>query len=82
MRRIILPEKGEPAANIPVDRLIGRAVVIDISAKAAVDPDYTLTPEDVTAWEAINGTIARGWIVLLRTGWSSPLARQACLPWR
>jgi kynurenine formamidase len=48
-------EKGEPAANIPVDRLIGRAVVIDISAKAAVDPDYTLTPEDVTAWEAING---------------------------
>ena len=48
-----------------------RAAVIDISAKAAVDPDYTLTPEDVTAWEAINGTIARGSIVLLRTGWSS-----------
>ena len=64
-------EKGEPAADIPVDRLIGRAAVIDISAKAAVDPDYTLTPEDVTAWEAINGTIARGSIVLLRTGWSS-----------
>ena len=64
-------EKGEPTADIPVDRLIGRAVVIDISAKAAVDPDYTLSPEDVTAWEAINGTIPRGSIVLLRTGWSS-----------
>jgi kynurenine formamidase len=64
-------ERGEAASDIPVDRLIGRAVVIDISAKAAVDPDYTLTPEDVTAWEAINGTIPRESIVLLRTGWSS-----------
>jgi kynurenine formamidase len=52
-------ERGEGAADVPVDRLIGRAVVIDISAKAAVNPDYTLTPEDVTAWEAINGTIPR-----------------------
>lgn len=64
-------EKGEPTAEIPVDRLIGRAVVIDISAKAAADPDYTLTPEDVIAWEGVNGIVPRGAIVLLRTGWSS-----------
>ncbi len=62
---------GETAAEIPVDRLIGRAVVIDVADKAAADPDYTLKPEDVTAWEAVHGEIPSGAIVLLRTGWSS-----------
>jgi len=62
---------GESVAEIPVDHLIGRAVVIDIATKAAADPDYTLKPEDVTAWEAEHGTVPAGAIVLLRTGWSS-----------
>ena len=62
---------GESVAEIPIERLIGPAVVIDIAAKAAADPDYTLKPDDVTAWEALHGEIPRGAIVLLRTGWSS-----------
>lgn len=62
---------GETAAEIPVDRLIGRAVVIDVADKAAADPNYTLKPEDVTAWEAAHGEVPPGAIVLLRTGWSS-----------
>jgi len=64
-------ERGETVAAIPVDRLLGRAVVIDVSAKAAKDPDYTLKPGDVAAWEAVHGEIPKGAIVLLRTGWSS-----------
>ena len=55
--------------QIPVEQLIGPAVVIDVSAKAAADPDYRLTAEDVRAWETKNGPIARDSIVLLRTGW-------------
>jgi len=62
---------GESVADVPVDHLIGRAVVIDVSEMAAADPDYTLKPEDVTAWEAAHGQVPRGAIVLLRTGWSS-----------
>jgi len=62
---------GESVAEIPADRLIGPAVVIDVAAKAAADRDYTLQSEDVTAWEAAHGRIAAGSIVLLRTGWSS-----------
>jgi kynurenine formamidase len=62
---------GETTAEIPVDRLIGRAVVIDVADKAAADPDYTLKPEDVTAWEEAHGQIPPGAIVLLRTGRSS-----------
>ncbi len=64
-------ERGETTAEIPLKRLIGPAVVIDISAQAEKDPDYTLSVEDVTAWEEIHGKVPAGAIVLLRTGWSS-----------
>jgi kynurenine formamidase len=57
-------------AEIPVDRFIRAAVVIDISEKAAKDPDYALGVDDVVAFEAKHGKIAAGTAVLLRTGWS------------
>lgn len=61
---------GQTVADIPIDRLVGAAVVIDVATKAAADPDYTLQPEDVTTWEKTHGKIPSGAIVLLRTGWS------------
>jgi kynurenine formamidase len=63
--------QGQPAADaIPLERLVGPAVVIDVTDRAAADPDYLLTVEDVRAFEAEHGAIAEGVIVLLRTGWS------------
>ena len=56
--------------KIPIDQLIGRAVVIDVSAKAAVDADYRLTRADVLAFEKRYGRIRPGTIVILRTDWS------------
>ena len=44
-------------------------MVIDVSVKATADADYRLTVEDIQAWEAKNGAIPEGAIVLLRTGW-------------
>jgi kynurenine formamidase len=64
-------KEGKTVGALPIERMVGPAAVIDVSAKAAADADYTLQPEDVTAWEARNGKIAPGTIVLLRTGWSS-----------
>jgi kynurenine formamidase len=58
------------SADIPAERFIGPAVVIDIADKAAKDRDYRLRREDITAFEATHGRIADGAIVLLRTGWS------------
>jgi len=55
--------------QIPLDRLMGPAVVIDVAAPAAADPDYRLSVSDVTAWESRHGAIPSGSIVLLRTGW-------------
>jgi kynurenine formamidase len=59
------------SGEIPVDRFIGPAVVIDVSDKAKTDPDYTLSVEDVAAFEAKHGRIAPGATVLLRTGWGA-----------
>lgn len=58
------------SSDIPVERFVGFAVVVDISRQAASDPDYRLTREDLTAWEKANGRIPRDAIFLLRTGWS------------
>jgi kynurenine formamidase len=60
--------------QIPIRQLIAPAAVIDISAKAATDPDYRLTVADVADWEKRNGPIQAGTIVLLRTGWGSRYA--------
>ena len=57
--------------RIPVDRLVGPAVVIDVSEKTAEEPDYRLTAEDVEAWETEHGAVPEGAIVLLRTGWDA-----------
>jgi kynurenine formamidase len=63
-------EGGWAADEIPLDRLIGPAVVLDIAAQAAGDPDYRLSGEDLFTWEAEHGLVPEGAIVLLRTGWS------------
>jgi kynurenine formamidase len=57
-------------AEVPVERLVARAAVIDASAQAAADPDYRLTRADVLAWEERHGRVPEGAVVLLRTGWS------------
>ena len=64
-------EQGLTADKIPLQQLIGPAIVIDVASKAAANPDYRLTAEDVRAWESQNGTIAAGTIILLRTGWGA-----------
>jgi kynurenine formamidase len=56
--------------EVPLERLMAPAVVIDVSERAEADPDYRLTADDVREWEASHGTVPAGAIVLLRTGWS------------
>lgn len=54
--------------KIPVEQLMGNAVVIDISKKAENDRDYQGTVEDILNWEKKNGKIPDNSIVLLFTG--------------
>lgn len=55
---------------IPLERLIGPAVVIDVSAQADADRDHQVSVADLQAWERAHGEIPAGSIVLLRTGFS------------
>lgn len=56
--------------QIDVKEMIMPLVVIDIHKKVAKNPDYTVTMDDVKAWEAKYGKIPMGSFVALRTDWS------------
>jgi kynurenine formamidase len=55
-------------AQSPLSELIGPAVVVYVTAN--VSPDYLVSIDDFTAWEAVNGPIPEGAILLIRTGWA------------
>jgi kynurenine formamidase len=57
--------------QIPLDRLVGDAIVVDVTATAAGQVDYRVSPADFAAWERTNGEIPAGSIVLIRTGYSA-----------
>jgi kynurenine formamidase len=61
---------GHTVDQVPLERLVAPAVVLDVAARAEADPDHRLSADDVRAWEAEHGRIPEGAIVLLRTGWS------------
>jgi kynurenine formamidase len=56
--------------RIPLNRLVGPAVVIDVTAQADANPDYLITVADLEAIEKQDGPIPPNAIVLLRTGFS------------
>ena len=64
-------EGRQASDQIPLDRLIGPAVVVDVRAAAEARSDYLIAADDFEAWEAEYGRIPDGAIVLLRTGWGS-----------
>ena len=64
-------EGRQTVDEIPVERLVAPAVVIDVSEAAAKDPDYVLLPADIERWEKTHGRIPEHAIVVLRTGWES-----------
>jgi kynurenine formamidase len=54
--------------EIPLEQLIGPAVVVDVTKQCATNPDYQVSVADFQTWEKTNGRIADGTILLLRTG--------------
>ena len=60
-------EQGWSLDEIPVDRFLGSAVVIDVSDKTRKDQDYRLTVSDIEQFEKVHGRIEPGAMVLMRT---------------
>ena len=63
--------QGHPTVDqIPVDRLMGSAILVDVSTKCQQNPDYQISPEDLQQWERDNGPIPTGSIVIFKTGYA------------
>jgi kynurenine formamidase len=56
--------------QIPLDRLVGEAVVVDVTKAADADADYQISVADFQRAEQ-DGAIPAGAIVLIRTGFST-----------
>lgn len=56
--------------QIPVERLVGSAVVVDVAARSDANRDYQVTTEDLQRAESEHGAIPADAIVLVRTGFS------------
>jgi len=55
--------------QLPLEQLMGSAILIDVTAQCAKNPDYLVSVADIENWEKQNGRIPAGTIVLLRTGY-------------
>ena len=61
--------EGKHAADqIPLESLMGAAVVIDVSEQASANRDHQISVADIEEWEAEHGSIPDGSILLFRTG--------------
>jgi kynurenine formamidase len=58
------------ADQIPVEQLLGNAVLVDVTKQSETNRDYQVSVADLTAWESQHGQIPNGAIVLLRTGFA------------
>lgn len=62
-------EKGETVDQLPLGKLTGEAVVIDVSEEALADRDYLIDSVAILNWEAEHGMIPEQAMVLFRTGY-------------
>ncbi|WP_299229099.1 cyclase family protein [uncultured Psychroserpens sp.] len=64
-------EKGQSVEQIPLERLIGNAIKIDVSKNAFTNPDYLITVQDFLDWEnKQNMALPEDCIVILQTDFS------------
>ncbi|GAA3032540.1 cyclase family protein [Streptosporangium longisporum] len=62
---------GDDVSQVPPERLIAPAAVLDLADEAAKDPDFLLEIAHVRAWEQANGPLPEGGWLLYRTGWDA-----------
>jgi len=72
----VTAKDGDDVSQLPSQRLLAPAAVIDVSDRVAADPDFLLELDDVRGWEAAHGPLPDGGWLLLRTGWDARSADQ------
>lgn len=64
-------EGGRSSAEIPIHELIAPIAVVDISRRAAREPDTVVTPGDLARFERRYGRIPRDSVVAMYSGWEA-----------
>lgn len=62
---------AETTDEIPLTRLIGPGVMIDVREACEADRNHLVDRDDFDAWERTHGPIPKGAIVLVRTGFGA-----------
>jgi kynurenine formamidase len=64
--------EGTPFSNeLPVTQFFAPLAIVDISERAASDPDAQVTPDDLMAWESEHGELPAGAFVAMNSGWDA-----------
>jgi kynurenine formamidase len=64
-------EGGRTSPEMALEELVAPIVVVDISGRAATEPDTVVTPEDLERFERRHGRIPKGAVVAMYSGWES-----------
>ncbi len=67
---IHLFKAGQTVDQIPLSRLVGDGVCVDVARQCSADRDYLVTVEDLLAWERDHNTSLVEKIVLVNTGYA------------
>ncbi|MEE6274271.1 cyclase family protein [Georgenia sp. MJ206] len=70
---------GADIGSVPAADLVAPAVVLDVTAEVAQDPDFLIEVEHIRALEAEHGPLPEGGWLLCRTGWSARTTQEDML---
>lgn len=62
-------EGKRTSEQVPLTSCIGPAAIVDVRQQAAASADYRLSVADLETWEAQNGRIPSGAVVVMYSGW-------------
>jgi kynurenine formamidase len=63
-------EAGATVEKIPAETLVVPLAVVDVAAKAAQNPDYLLSREDLAGWEKKHRRLPDNCCVAMHSGWA------------
>jgi kynurenine formamidase len=70
-------EGGRMTPQLTLEELMPPIAVIDISERAAADPDTVVTTDDLRRYERKHGRIRRGSLVAMNSGWDARIGSEA-----
>lgn len=68
---------GRTTPQLTLEELMAPLAVIDISERAARDPDTVVTTDDLRRYERRHGRIKRGSLVAMNSGWDARVGSEA-----